>query len=191
MTNKQRILEAASQMLLEKGIEGLSVRAISHKAGLSTIAIYSHFKGKQGVLDSLYIEGFGLVRDAMESVAHINDPAQAVIAGSEKYLDIARDNEGHYRLIFGETGSSYQPSDDAAKASKEAFSTLVRGVARLLPPRASEAARQRAALRIWAVLHGYVSLRHHLIGPVLDYAQWHAMAMDAVSSSVKQIADKS
>lgn len=187
MSNKERILTAASQTLLEKGIEGLSVRAISQKAGLSTIAIYSHFQGKQGVLDALYVEGFGLVRDAMLSVANIEEPVEAITAGGEKYLDIALHNEGHYRLIFGETGSSYAPSDEALEASREAFNVLVRGVTKLLASDASQATRQRAALRVWAVLHGYVSLRHHVIGPVLDYRQWHAMAMEALSLTVAEI----
>lgn len=188
MSNKERILSAASQLLLAKGIEGLSVRAISQAAGLSTIAIYSHFQGKQGVLDALYAEGFGLVRDAMISVADIEDPIEAVISGSSKYLDIARTNEGHYRLIFGETGSNYTPSTEAALAADEAFDVLVLGVARVLPADALQATRQRAALRVWAVLHGYVSLRHHVIGPVLDYSQWHAMAMEAVSASINDVA---
>ncbi|WP_414980548.1 TetR/AcrR family transcriptional regulator [Congregibacter sp.] len=187
MSNKERILMAASQTLLEKGIEGLSVRAISQKAGLSTIAIYSHFQGKQGVLDALYVEGFGLVRDAMVSAADIEDPVEALMAGSQKYLDIALHNEGHYRLIFGETGSSYAPSDEAVEASREAFHVLVLGVTRLLRRDASQALRQRAALRVWAVLHGYVSLRHHVIGPVMDYRQWHAMAMEALTLTVAEI----
>lgn len=188
MSNKERILSAASQLLLDKGIEGLSVRAISKAAGLSTIAIYSHFQGKQGVLDALYAEGFALVRDAMISVATIQDPIEAVIAGSSKYLDIARTHEGHYRLIFGETGSNYTPSSEAALAADEAFDVLVMGVARLLPKNTPQAACQRAALRVWAVLHGYVSLRHHVIGPVLDYSQWHAMALEAVTASISDVA---
>lgn len=189
--NKERILVAASQTLLEKGVEGLSVRAISTKAGLSTIAIYSHFQGKQGVLDALYVEGFERVRDAMVSADDHENPLQSVLAGSEKYLQFAQHNEGHYRLIFGETGSSYAPSDEALEASQNAFNVLVSGVSRLLPADATQASRQRAALRVWAVLHGYVSLRHHVIGPVLDYGQWHRMAMEAVGLTINEIASTS
>ncbi|MEM6604761.1 MAG: TetR family transcriptional regulator, partial [Pseudomonadota bacterium] len=57
-SNKERILLAASKLLASGGLASLSVRAIATEAGLSTIAIYSHFQGKQGVLDALYIEGF-------------------------------------------------------------------------------------------------------------------------------------
>ena len=55
---RERILHAAGELFLEGGLQALSVRAIAARAGLSTIGIYSHFDGKQGILDALYIEGF-------------------------------------------------------------------------------------------------------------------------------------
>ena len=55
---KGRILAAASELFLEGGVRALSVRAMANRAGVSTIGIYSHFNGKQGILDALYIEGF-------------------------------------------------------------------------------------------------------------------------------------
>ena len=44
MQRKSKILYAASALFLEGGLAALSVRAISKKAGLSTIGIYSHIK---------------------------------------------------------------------------------------------------------------------------------------------------
>ncbi|MEM1402580.1 MAG: TetR/AcrR family transcriptional regulator [Pseudomonadota bacterium] len=187
MSNKDKILAAASELLLEKGLDALSVRAISQRAGLSTIAIYSHFQGKQGVLDELYAEGFALVRNAVLSVSSMDDPVEAALASGKNYLDIALHNEGHYRLIFGETGGGYTPSDEAAAAAREAFEALVMSVTRLLPDESSRALRQRAALRLWAILHGYVSLRHHVIGTVLDYRQWQDMTLEAFRLAVEQI----
>ena len=62
---KADILEAASQLFLEGGLEALSVRSIAKKANISTFGIYSHFKGKTGILDALYEEGFAYVAEAM------------------------------------------------------------------------------------------------------------------------------
>ena len=47
--SKSKILMAASELFAENGAGGLSVRAISGRAGLSTIGIYNHFNGKQGI----------------------------------------------------------------------------------------------------------------------------------------------
>lgn len=191
-SNKEKILAAASELLIDRGVEGLSVRAISQKAGLSTIAIYSHFQGKQGILDELYVDGFALVRDAILSVPDSDPPVVVAMACARNYLDIALHNEGHYRLIFGETGSNYTPSAESAAAAREAFGAMVRAVSLLLPSDSSQAQRQRAALRLWAILHGYVSLRHHVIGTVLDYRQWQDMTLEAFRLTVDQMsADKS
>ncbi|MEM7692481.1 MAG: TetR/AcrR family transcriptional regulator [Pseudomonadota bacterium] len=184
-SNKDRILLAASQLLVDKGIDGLSVRAIAQTAGLSTIAIYSHFQGKEGVLDELYMEGFRRLKSAMDATITIEDPVEAAIAGTESYIEIARENEGHYRLMFGETG--YAPSSNAQRAAWDAFASLVNQVARLLPDTNSRATQQRAAMRLWAMIHGYVSLRHHVIGSMLDYTQWHRMAMDSSSQAIRKI----
>jgi len=68
---RKNILAAASSLFLKGGVPSLSVRAIAREAGISTIGIYSHFNGKQGILDALYIEGFNLVYDAMASMCRL------------------------------------------------------------------------------------------------------------------------
>ncbi|MEM9842249.1 MAG: TetR family transcriptional regulator, partial [Pseudomonadota bacterium] len=86
--SKSKILTAASELFAQSGASGLSVRAISNRAGLSTIGIYNHFQGKQGILDALYIEGFELVMQAIS----INDPdlspRDAVLKGLANYIDL-------------------------------------------------------------------------------------------------------
>ncbi|MEM1143406.1 MAG: WHG domain-containing protein [Pseudomonadota bacterium] len=186
-SNKERILLAASKLLASGGLASLSVRAIATEAGLSTIAIYSHFQGKQGVLDALYIEGFALVQSAVESVANLRDPLKAAMESGERYLAIAHDHEGHYRLIFGETGSDYEPSEGATRAAALAFDALVTQVSGLLSNQASPGVRQRAALRLWATLHGYVSLRHHVIGQIMDYQQWKNMALESFEKAIRDL----
>lgn len=188
MTNKEKILKAASELLLERGLEGLSVRAISKAAGLSTIAIYSHFQGKEGVLDALYIEGFELVRQATESAQVFEDPIESAMQGCANYLRIAEENEGHYRLIFGETGGAYTPSIEAKRTSITAFDALVAQTGRLMPPGTTRSQKERAALRVWAILHGYVSLRHHIIGNVLDDRQWKNMVMESIALTISKLA---
>ena len=186
-SNKEKILQAASELLLTKGLPALSVRAISRRAGLSTIAIYNHFQGKDGVLDALYIEGFGLVQQATEAVAHIEDPVAAARAAADNYLQIARDHESHYRLIFGEIGGDYTPSKEARQAARTAFDTLVTVVGRVLGEGVSVPECQRAALRLWATLHGYVSLRQHVVGYDLAYEQWKALAIESMMKALDQL----
>ena len=57
------------------------MRAISKRAGLSTIGIYNHFNGKQGILDALYIEGFQMVMTAIRVEDKSLAPRDAVLQG--------------------------------------------------------------------------------------------------------------
>lgn len=186
MSNKSKILAAASDLLQEKGVAGLNVRAIAKRAGLSTIGIYSHFQGKQGILDALYIDGFQQVSDGVSAAFKIKDPKRAALAVTKNYLEMARRHEAQYRLIFGETNTDYTPSEEALRAGRQAFDRLVELTARLLPPAASKKHQQRIALRVWALVHGYVSLRHHAMRDIAD-KEWTRQVMAASESTIDSI----
>lgn len=186
-TNKVKILQAATTLLLEKGLAGMSVRAIAKLAGVSTIGIYSHFQGKQGILDTLYIEGFEHVGEAMLAAIEIDDPRAAAIEGARLYLDVAKSHEAIYRLIFGEVDLTYEPGAKARAAALKAFGYLVNIAARLLPKSASLPEKQVIALRIWALVHGYVSLQHHAVRDVVVIDDWNKQALAAVVIMIDDI----
>ncbi|MFT4825569.1 MAG: AcrR family transcriptional regulator [Halioglobus sp.] len=179
-TNKEKILEAASVLFLSGGTGALSVRAIARAAGVSTIGIYSHFEGKQGILDALYIEGFEKVDEAMTVATDGVAPRDVVARAASNYLDLAQSNRAHYRLIFGESDASYEPSDKAKSAGITAFEKLTGGTAGLLPSDATQAEKQTAALQVWSLMHGAVSLRHHGVAELVDMRDWRENTLKAV-----------
>jgi AcrR family transcriptional regulator len=54
MGRDERILEAAEQLIYERGFDGVGVDAIGQLAGLSGSAIYRHFDGKDEILGVLF-----------------------------------------------------------------------------------------------------------------------------------------
>ena len=183
--NKQKILDAASTLFLKGGAGALSVRAIASQAGLSTIGIYSHFDGKQGVLDTLYIEGFELVSEATHVVDDGGPALAAILQASRNYLQLAESHQAHYRLIFGNSEGDYKPSDAAREVGAKAFASLTAVIARVLPARANKKTKQDAAVQIWSLLHGSVSLRHHAVAELVEMAHWQQRVLDAVEILVK------
>ena len=178
-SNQEKILAAASELFVEGGVSALSVRAIAAKAGISTIGIYSHFQGKQGILDALYIEGFELVYEAMAAVP-TNASHQQVLGSVDSYLNVATNHEGHYRLIFGEVDTGYLPSEHAIAARDKAFGRLIEIGASALPADASRADAMQLALDIWAVIHGYVSIFHHAMRDNSVNMDWRNSVKNAV-----------
>ncbi len=180
---RAKILEAASQLFLEGGVSALSVRAISKRAGLSTIGIYSHFNGKQGVLDALYIEGFSKVYKAMELGVNEEVDINHMLKSCASYLRVAFENEAHYRLIFGEADMGYQPSDEARKAATRAFKKLVSNTGDYIQSKGLDIERLTGALDIWAVMHGYVSISHHAMAN--ENLDWLGMSLAAVEKQIR------
>lgn len=187
--SKTNILNAASALFLEGGIAALNVRAIAARAGISTIGIYSHFQGKQGILDALYIAGFQRVAQAMDIPDAARAPAAAVLQACQNYLETAQQYAAHYQLIFGDRDSGYEPSDDAKLVGAMAFKVLTDLVANLLPSGASKAVRHDAAIQVWSVVHGFVGLRQHAVAQLVDMRRWKARALATLRIVVDSIAN--
>lgn len=188
--SKTKILTAASELFAEDGASGLSVRAISARAGLSTIGIYNHFQGKQGILDALYIEGFELLMDAIAIDEAEYAPRDGVLQGLSNYIDFASARRGHYELMFGRGDPSYLPSSGAISVGAEAFNRLTKLVSRALPESLTSLEKREAALQLWALSHGYVSLQDNAATDLIPNAAWRDLMMNAVAQLLDAIIEK-
>ena len=176
---REKILDAASAPFLKGGTNALSVRAIAKGAGMSTIGIYSHFKGKQGISDALYIEGFELVEREMLA-ADGNTAAEKVINGCERILTFSETHAAHYRLIFASNLKDYTPSDEAIEAGEKAFITLTKLTAALIKKDLSVEEKQDVAMQVWALNHGYITLNQHEISNRITWNNWKERALQAI-----------
>ena len=188
--SKAKILTAASELFASAGAGALSVRAISKRAGLSTIGIYNHFNGKQGILDALYIEGFQMVMAAIRVEDESFVPRDAVLQGLSNYIDLASEHRGHYELIFGRGDPSYTPSSAAIAVGAEAFNRLTYFVSRALPETLNGREKREAALQLWALSHGYISLQDHEATELIPHTAWRDLMMRAVTTHLDAIIAK-
>ncbi len=184
---KQKILDAASALFLEGGAAALSVRAIAGRAEMSTIGIYSHFKGKQGILDALYTEAADMVSAAMETGNVTEDPKAAMMASTSAYIDFAAEHAAHYRLFFGDSDASYLPGDTAQAAAHSAYKKLLRHAALFLPEGSRPAKIQETALGFWALLHGFIGLTRHPVASHSGIVDWRSLILSTAESHVDAI----
>lgn len=178
--NKEKILAAASELFLDRGLPALSVRAIAARAGVSTMGIYSHFDGKQGILDALYMQGFAAVSEAMDVRELGLTPVDAALQAAQNYLDLAAERPAHYHLIFAAMDEDYAPGDEARQAGARAFNANVRLMGDLLGEASTRKEQQHAAMQVWSLLHGAVALEHHAVAELVDLSSWREEALEAV-----------
>jgi AcrR family transcriptional regulator len=154
-----RILDAALQLLTEKGLEALTVRGIATRANVAPMGIYNHFDGKMGVYEALWMDGFDRLTTTMAAVVDSGDPRADMVACGHSYRRFALENPAHYRLMFLDQVDDFTPSAEAASASGQALQILINRVESAQRSGSFPAGRAiNFAQAIWATVHGYVSL---------------------------------
>lgn len=178
--SKAEILKAATAQFVEHGLAGLNVRKIAARAGVSTIGVYSHFSGKAGLLEALYIDGFLQLGDAVSEGWDNDNAHEAVRHAVDRYLSFTQNNAAHYGLMFDSGSMEYQPSPAAREAARTAFGKLVATVSRIDELKLDAKQGWRLAFELWALVHGFVSLRSHLPASENGDQTW----LNAVHSAV-------
>ena len=75
--NLEKIFEATFRICTRKGFQGMTMRDLSTKSGLSMGALYSYFATKEELLNTLQRVGSSLVTRVLdESVANLEDPME-------------------------------------------------------------------------------------------------------------------
>ena len=172
---RQALLDAALKILREQGAAGLTVRNVTGLAGCSTSGIYTHFGGKQGLVEAIYLDGFeSFDRHVAERLGEGVQPAGAA------YREWALANPTHYLVMWGRAVPDFDPSPAARERAYQSFQRLVDAFSAN-----GSAAPVPAAYHAWATMHGYVMLELVGIGlaTIEQHAAMYARAIDALAAS--------
>ena len=153
------LLDAAARLLERSGPDALSVRRIAAEAHVAPMGVYNHFDGKHGVVEALWVEGFDRLRVTLETLAEIDDPAEAMLEGFRRYRALALAHPMVYRLMFLDAVPGFVPSVEAAWVAANAFEALVSMVRRSMAEGVvADGDAVQMAQVIWAATHGWVAL---------------------------------
>lgn len=158
---RQALVDAALQLIEEKGPTGFTLSEAAKLAGVTPAAVYRHFAGREDLIAEAARQGYEIFADVTQYAYDKGQPSAlaAFEATGRAYLAFARRYPGHYIAMF-ESGISVNHSPELA-----AISARARGV---LEQAASELSRHIPADRrpppamvsahIWALSHGVVEL---------------------------------
>ena len=99
---RDAILRASLELGSELGEDGLTMRAIAARLGVSVTALYHHFDGKPAILRALRFWGADLLAAHLAPAHDLVDPVERLSQESVRYIGFARDNPWLYRLLFQE-----------------------------------------------------------------------------------------
>ena len=99
MDTRDRIFKAARKLFDEKGLEGVSLRNVAKKIGITPMAIYRHFEDKEALIDALVLDGLAEWSARVEALPPCRGLARIAQIG-DAYLDFALNEPRRYEAAF-------------------------------------------------------------------------------------------
>lgn len=161
---RDRLLETARAYLDQEGVDGIGLREIARRAGVSHGAPLRHFPTLGALLAAVAADGFRDLYSSVDAaVREVDraDPLERIAAAATGYVDFARAHPGVFSLMF--RADLCDTSDpDYATAGGIAFGQLVTLVvdAQQAGWHPDETATELAGA-LWACMHGLAVLHLH------------------------------
>lgn len=158
---REALIEAARELIKEKGPAGFTFADAARFAGVSPAAPYRHFRDREALLADVAREGFQRF-EAMLTAGWANgkpDPITAFNNVGRAYLAFARTEPAYYAAMF-ESALPPDLSPELRAAGDRAFAVL-RGAAETLVASLPATGRPPAlmlSLHLWSMAHGIASL---------------------------------
>jgi len=158
------ILEAAERIFVAEGYEGATIRKIADEVGVSSTALYMHFRDKDEILHEIC---FGVLKILLQQNSEIaampTDAVSRVRLMLEAYARMGLEHPNAYHLVYCATprvpvaDSPMQAATNEIGAQCYArYLGVVREIAGEGRLRVTDA--ECAAQALWTALHGLVAL---------------------------------
>jgi AcrR family transcriptional regulator len=158
---REALVDAALDLIAEKGPAGFTFAEAARQAGVSPAAPYRHFRDRDALMADVARRGFERFEKELAAAWDEGRPnlRQAFERVGKAYLGFARNEPAYFSAMF-ESGLSVSEHRELQEAGDRAF-VVLRGACEALVAAMPVAKRPPAlmmALHIWSLSHGIASL---------------------------------
>lgn len=161
---RQKILDAARDLFVQKGFEATTMRALADRIEFTPTAIYHHFRNKEELLWDLCQLDFRSLGQAFQRIGRIEDPIERIHKIGEAYVEFALKNPMQYRFMFI-TQRPVMPDDELEKRrpdpTDDAYAFLRQTCADAIATgrfRPEFKDPDELAQMLWGAMHGIVAI---------------------------------
>lgn len=159
---KETILQAAREIIAEKGPDGLSLRELARRIDYSPSGLYEYFSSKEEIVTAVCVEGLGLLSDYLNRAPTNLTPAERLLEMGLAYLDFAREHPEHFRLIFASLSHEQTHLAEEAMNGDSPYHLLLEAVQAVIATGEfsvnEEFNLEDMAFSLWALVHGLAVL---------------------------------
>jgi len=158
---KEALIQAARDLIAEKGPAGFTFAEAARSAGVSAAAPYRHFRDREALLADVAREGFQRF-EAMLTTGWANGKPDAMTAFhnvGRAYLAFARAEPAYYAAMF-ESGVPPDANPELRAVADRAFAVLRTAADTLVAslPAGKRPPSLMMSLHVWSLAHGIASL---------------------------------
>ncbi len=162
---RDKILDAARELFVTEGYDGVSMRRVAEKIEYSPTAIYVHFADKQELFHELCQQDYARLAEVFQSSAMSSDPIERLRQIGSTYTEFGVRYPNHYKFMFMTPHPPHEPDEEdreiMGNPEVDAYAFLKWAV-----QQAIDASRLREELQdaelisqtLWASVHGVISL---------------------------------
>ena len=158
---KQALIEAGQQILIENGINGLSLRETAKAAGVSHTAPYRHFTDKEALLAAIAESGFDSLAEALLNTIeqHPDDPKEQLAAATATYVKLAVTRLEMHQLMFADGFDDDAMSDTMLEKKQQTFNALSKIIENGQKKNIFKKTETlELVIAAWSMMHGYTML---------------------------------
>jgi AcrR family transcriptional regulator len=162
---RDKILDAARELFITEGYDGVSMRRVAEKIEYSPTAIYVHFADKNELFHELCQQDYSRLAEVFQSSAMSMNPVERLKQIGRTYMGFGVRYPNHYRFMFMTPHPAIEPNEEECEKKGnpelDAYAFLKWAV-----QQAIDAGRLREELvdaelvsqTVWAAVHGVISL---------------------------------
>jgi len=162
---RDKILDAARELFVSEGYEGVSMRRVADKIEYSPTAIYVHFADKEELFRDLCHQDYARLAEVFQSSVMSTDPVERLKQIGTIYLDFGTRFPNHYKFMFMTLHPPHEFDDEdremRGNPEKDAYAFLKWAVQQAIDAgcfREELLDPELISQTLWAGIHGVISL---------------------------------
>lgn len=190
---RDKILAATRTLMVEGGVEAVTMREVARRVEYSPAALYQHFADKEALIADLCRHDFEELAAVMLSLDRDGGPVAVLARMGKAYLDFASDFPEHYRFMFltpKEVLPEEGERDDPARNAYAFLHSLVEEAMAdgLIKEEFTDS--HEVAQLVWAIVHGTAALAVCRPGADawVEFRPWEVRARAAVYAGCHAVA---
>lgn len=118
---RAEILGAATELMREHGVAGLSLRDLGARVGMRAQSLYSYFDSKEAIYDALFQQGATEFLERARAIELTDDARENVRRATRLFFDFCFEDAARYQLLLQRPIPGFEPSAEAFAPSVEAL----------------------------------------------------------------------